>query len=339
LVGDNWLGVDIGGANIKVADGRGYAESRPFPLWQRSAELEQELRTLFVETSSADRIVVAMTGELADCFPSKKAGVEFILGAVDNASDGRHTRVYLGNGKMVTPQAARAKPLRAAAANWRALAAFAGRCAPMAGGLLIDVGSTTTDIVPLMDGETIAQGGSDTTRMIAGELVYTGVERTPIASVIQTTPYRGETCPVASELFATTRDVYQLSGQLLEAPGDTRTADGRPATKVFARQRIGRMICADDGAFNHRDAAVICKAVQDRQIEMIVQAINQVEAKMSRPIQTVVVSGHGEFLARAAVNQAEPQAAIISLARELSPSVSRCATAHALAVLASEEVV
>ncbi|MEO8493517.1 MAG: H4MPT-linked C1 transfer pathway protein, partial [Planctomycetota bacterium] len=86
-----WLALDIGGANLKVADGLGHAESFPFALWREPEHLVQELRTLIAQSPRCDRLAVTMTGELADCFENKTAGVTFILDAVQQAADGRHT--------------------------------------------------------------------------------------------------------------------------------------------------------------------------------------------------------------------------------------------------------
>ncbi|QDU96129.1 hydantoinase/oxoprolinase family protein [Lignipirellula cremea] len=332
----NWLGLDIGGANIKLADGRGYAVSRAFALWQTPELLEQELRTAISEAPPSDRLIVAMTGELADCFDTKTEGVEHILTAVEGAADGRHTRVFLTSGKMVTPQAARSNPLSAAAANWRALTTYVGRCAPIGPSLAVDVGSTTCDLVALRHGDPAPHGLTDTDRLVCGELVYTGIERSPVCAVLKETVYRGKKCPVAQEFFATTRDAYLLLGVLPESTGDLRTADHRPATKAAARRRLGRMVCADDSQFNHRDAAVIAQAVMQTQVDALVAAARQVISGMPKPPETIILSGHGEFLARKALEKLELPVRYVSLTRELGWLVSRCATAHALAVLAGE---
>ena len=52
-------------------------------------------------------------------------------------------------------------PLLAAASNWHALARFAGRYVPRGTGLLVDIGSTTCDIIPLVDGEPASGGRTD----------------------------------------------------------------------------------------------------------------------------------------------------------------------------------
>ena len=52
-----------------------------------------------------------------------------------------------------------------ASANWHALATFAVRYALTHGGLLIDIGSTTTDIISIERGQVIAAGLTDPDRL------------------------------------------------------------------------------------------------------------------------------------------------------------------------------
>ena len=102
----NWLAVDIGGANIKISDGKTFADSTAFPLWKDPTGLAQELRKLLAEAPVSERLAVTMTGELADCFENKAAGVNAILDAVEEAAASRHTRCYLVDGRVVTLQVA-----------------------------------------------------------------------------------------------------------------------------------------------------------------------------------------------------------------------------------------
>lgn len=120
----------------------------------------------------------------------------------------------------------------AAASNWHAVAAFAGRFAKADAALLVDCGSTTTDIIPLAAGKPVAVGHTDTERLTSGELVHTGVERSPLLRVRLPGPIPGRVSPLVQELFANSRDIYLLTGDLPEAPQDTSTADGRPATRA-----------------------------------------------------------------------------------------------------------
>src|SRR5262245_8539816 len=138
----NWLALDIGGANIKAADGDRYARSYFFPLWQKPSGLVEHLRLALSDSPAGDRLAITMTGELADCFESKAHGVRFILDAVCTAAESRRTLVYLVDGRLAPPQVAFEVPQLAAASNWHALARFAGRYAPRGTAQLVDVGST-----------------------------------------------------------------------------------------------------------------------------------------------------------------------------------------------------
>jgi probable H4MPT-linked C1 transfer pathway protein len=332
----NWLALDIGGANLKMANGKGLAHSTPFELWREPGQLTHELRTLIAQVPGVTHLAITMTGELCDCFPSKAEGVRFILQSVIDAADGRHTRVYRTDGKMVTPQAGRSQPLLCAASNWHALAQFCGRCAREGPALVIDAGSTTCDIVPLIDGVPATQNLTDTNRLAAGELVYTGVLRSPVCAIVESVPYRGRQIPVAQELFANTYDVYMILKELAEDPTSSNTPDGRPATKAAARRRLGRMICADEEVFNHRDAVVLAQAVCEAQHYRLLAAARRVIDEMPSRPETYIVSGQGEFLARQTAESLGEPSSIVQMSKDLNYQVSRCATAHALAVLARE---
>ena len=74
-------------------------------------------------------------------------------------------RVYCVDGRFATTSEARESPQLAAASNWHALANFVCRFVTSRTGLLIDVGSTTTDVIPLVDGQVAARGRNDTERL------------------------------------------------------------------------------------------------------------------------------------------------------------------------------
>jgi probable H4MPT-linked C1 transfer pathway protein len=202
--------------------------------------------------------------------------------------------------------------------------------------LLLDVGSTTSDVIPFRDGLPVHSGVADTQRLISGELVYTGVERSPVCALCHTVPYRDHLCPVAQELFATTADAYVILGDLPENAATDVTADGRPATKAYARARLARLICADGEHFNHRDAVAIAQAVAQAQSDLLTAAMERVLQRLKELPRSIVVSGHGEFLAQRAITQFGMEATVVSLRHQLGSLVSRCATAHALAVIAQE---
>lgn len=325
------LGLDIGGANLKAAHSSGGACSKPFALWKDPAGLADAVRQVVGVMPPAEAWAVTMTGELCDCFEIKRRGVRAILEAVDAVRDGVPVRVWTNQGRFVGMAEARAAPLQVAAANWLALATFAGRFAPEGPALLIDIGSTTADLVPLADGRPVPGGRTDPERLRAGELVYTGVRRTPVCAILGVEG--------AAEWFATTRDVYLVLGHLAEEPADRDTADGRPATREFALARLARMICADAETCSVSDVERLALRVSQRQESFLQGAIERVVERLGGEPATVVLSGSGEFLARAVVATvpALARARVVSLGEQRGAEVSQAACAHALAVLAAEQ--
>jgi len=341
----SWLGLDIGGANIKIADGEGYAAAQAFPLWQQPEQLSPALSELLASAPRADSLAVTMTGELADCFATKAEGVESILDAVEVAAEGREVLVYLCDGRLVSMGAARAEALLASASNWHVLATFAmryfakSRGCPDWPGLLIDIGSTTCDLIPLDRSGPTATGRTDPERLTSGELVYTGIQRSPVCALVSQLPWRGELCSVAQEFFATTQDAYLLLGELAEEPNNLNTADGHPSTKACAHARLARSICADTTMFSRADAEQAARAILESQLELLATAARKVIGNMASDLSTLILSGHGEFLARKLVERLDLTKSTVSLTEELGAKVSRSACAHALAVLARERPV
>jgi len=327
------LALDVGGANLKAADGLGFALCHEFPLWRTPQGLSAALANLIAAAPAARRIVATMTGELADCYETKAHGVAAIVAALTTAAGGRDLRIYLTDGSFAAPEVALARPLAAAASNWHALARFAARFLPGGEGLLMDVGSTTCDIIPLVAGQPAATGKTDPERLAAGELLYTGVVRSPVCAVAPNLPWRGQQCATAHELFATTLDAYLILGELPEDPRATSTADGRPATRDRARDRLARAICADRDMFSDEDARASAEAIRSAQAARIAIAARNVVSRMKIKPATVVIAGQGEFLGRHVMDRMRLGAEIVSLAAMLGPDVSRCATAHALAAL------
>ena len=243
--------MDIGGANTKAAwlqAGSLRTVSRPFEVWRDRAALARVLREVAAEAGPADAVAITMTAELSDAFRTKREGVAFVLDAAEDALG--EPSVLTTAGELVSVAEARARPWDVAAANWVATAlavAAAHRDA-----LLIDVGSTTADIIPIAAGRVAATGHNDLERLQAGELVYTGVLRTNLAAIAPRVPVRGGWCPVSSESFAISADVHLVLGHLTEEAYDCPTPDGRPATVAFARERIARLVCSDTDQLDAR---------------------------------------------------------------------------------------
>jgi probable H4MPT-linked C1 transfer pathway protein len=323
------LGLDIGGANLKAALSDGAARSVPFALWKAPERLADQLRQLIGSMPPFDLLAVTMTGELCDCYESKRQGVYAILGAVESAARGAEVRVWRNDGRFVDLTTARKTPLQVAAANWLALATFAGRFAPEGAAIVLDIGSTTTDIVPLFNGKPIPRGRTDPERLRCHELVYTGVRRTPVCAMLP--------CAVG-EVFATALDVYLVLDEIPEDANDTGTADGRPATKDAAHARLARMLCADLETSTEEERYDLALGARQNQGAQIADAIELVAKAMPKIPRTVLSAGSGEFIAAESVGHCFSLAPVkvVSLGTRLSPARSEAGPAHALAILATE---
>jgi probable H4MPT-linked C1 transfer pathway protein len=282
-----------------------------------------------------------MTAELADCFATKQEGVEFVLRGVEEAAGELPVGIWMTSGRFAGPSEAGAAWMQVAAANWHALAAWSGRFAREGTALLVDIGSTTTDLIPLRDGIPEPAGLTDVDRLLSRELVYTGVRRTPLCAVAQEVPLRGRTCPLAAEWFATMLDVYLLLGSIPEDPTSLSTANGRPATISCAQDRLARSLCCDRTELSSDELQSIAEFLANRQSEQLIAALEQALSRSNRPVRTVVVSGEGEFLARHVLQRhpATCDAHRISLSGKLSPAAATSAAAFAVAILAAESTV
>jgi probable H4MPT-linked C1 transfer pathway protein len=335
------LALDVGGANIKAADGTGWTHAEPFAMWRDAPRLADVLKRI-ARDAGPRRIVATMTGEIADCFSSRAEGVSRIVQAVVAAAEScgsGSSGIYRVDGRIVSPDDAAADPLGVAASNWHAVARLAASFVPHARALLVDIGSTTCDIVPLAAGRPAPLADDDAGRMVTGELVYTGVERTPLATVVRSLPWRGRLHPVASELFAQSLDAWLLLGGLAEDPdsmtsGSVNTADGGPATRAAAQRRLARMVLADPEQVTEDDAIAMAAWCADRQSLQVARALRRVATSCDWQPRSIVLSGHGGCLARRALARVGWDVDLVSLPDTLGPDVSRAAPAHSLALIA-----
>ena len=130
-----------------------------------------------------------------------------------------------------------------ASANWHATAALAA--SRVRDGLLVDTGSTTTDLVPFRDGGVTARGYSDGERLTDHELIYAGVVRTPVMAIAREAPFQGRMQGVAAERFATMADVYRLTGDLAHDADPYPTPDHGGKSVEESAARLARMLGRD----------------------------------------------------------------------------------------------
>ncbi|PKO46246.1 MAG: H4MPT-linked C1 transfer pathway protein [Betaproteobacteria bacterium HGW-Betaproteobacteria-22] len=298
------VGWDVGGAHLKAvqidADGRVLAVEQVYcPLWRGLAVLEQAIDEVLMRLS-ANQHVVTMTGELADIFPNRHTGVDAIARTLHRKLTAHHPQAQLKfftrNLGGVAFGLLAAYTHEIASMNWYASAQFLATKVETA--IFVDIGSTTTDIALLQQGKPGVRGLTDATRMACDELVYTGVVRTPLMALGQKVPFRGKWVNVAAEHFATTADVYMLSGDISSSDYVAETADGMEKNSMACARRIARMIGwdAEDAPFSSwEDLACAFKAAQSHQIRQALLTQLSLRADDRNRLK-VIGAGVGAFL-------------------------------------------
>jgi probable H4MPT-linked C1 transfer pathway protein len=330
------LGWDIGGVNTKVT--RLEADTTapvlrsvclPFELKRDPAGLASILTRAAnaVGATATDLHAVTMTAELSQAFRTKREGVGFVLDALEAAFPCGKLQIYTVEGRFLSSQEARALPLSVAAANWAATARLVARSVPTC--LLIDIGTTSADLIPIVEGRVVVQGHTDPERLLSGELVYTGALRTPAEAVVGRVPLWGGSAGVSADGFALIGDAHLWLGQLSPADYTCDTPDGRPTTREFAGERLARMVCADREMLDDSALDAIAGALADAQVEAIAERLGCILARWP-VITSAVVTGLGNFIAAKAAETMGLD--LVRLADQLGPS-ARTAPAAAVAWL------
>jgi probable H4MPT-linked C1 transfer pathway protein len=288
------IGLDIGGANTKLASADGkIVELHYLPLW-KNTRLPEVLEEI-AQRLKPEKVAVVMTGELADCFENKEQGIRFIKETVNSAFTDSNISYINSMGRF---QQKTGSFRGLAAANWAASSRFIGK--ELGDCIFVDVGSTTSDIIPIISGEHKA-GLTDFERLLRSELIYSGILRTNLAVLLEKVKLEKGWCRTASELFATTADSYLLLGKIDENLYTCETADGAGKNKTDAMRRVARLVCADLSEISEEEIYEIARQVKEKQISTLAEAIYELVQK--NELEKIVAAGIGEFLIKEAAER------------------------------------
>ena len=329
-------------------------------MWREWRTLGISLGKLLDECPAFSGVAVTMTGELADCFATRAEGVANILEQLTSILPASMVRVYCVDGTWKTVSQSARDPWSVSASNWHGLARFAIRFIGKRSCLLVDTGSTTMDLIPIRNGQIELEARTDSQRLQAGALVYTGIERSNVAAIINEVTLFGSLCPVMNEQFATIHDVYLWLRELNDEPDNCETADNKPATRNAARYRLARIVGEDGSTLSDTDIDRIAEQIAAAQTKLIVKAFAKLSASATKKqskqsknsavqapkgnnssphaFECIAISGHGDFLVESALAACSWDGERIRLQELLGPELSRCAPAYAIATLASEEL-
>jgi probable H4MPT-linked C1 transfer pathway protein len=340
-MGELITGLDIGGAHLKAAQvapsGRVVSAVQiPCALWLGLDRLELALAEARDRLGPVDRLAVTMTGELADLFPDRATGVRRLVEAAGAALPGAEPRVWAGRRGFVDPADAADLAADVASANWLASATLVAR--RLGDALFADLGSTTTDVLLLAGGQVRALGMADRERLGTGELVYTGLTRTPVMALAPEAPFAGRRVALMNELFATAADVHRVLGWLPEGVDQHPAADDGPKTVAASARRLARMVgadLADGGPADWRRLAGWLARCQTRRVE------DAVALQLSRGLiaedAPLVGAGCGRFLleplARGLGRPYRDFAELVEAEADAAAWAATCAPAVAVAIL------
>lgn len=334
------LGWDVGGAHLKAA----LAENgeilkvwqEPTPIWKGLHHLGDALTSILAKVGPVDRHAVTMTGELSDIFADRDEGV-YELTRILTVHLGDDIRLYAGSAGFLAARPSGEQMMKIASANWHATAALTA--ARIEEALFLDMGSTTTDLVPVKNGVVLAVGHTDAERLLAGELVYQGYTRTALMAVATEVPFLGRKTPIMAEFFATMADAQRLLGTLDEEDDQHPAADGKEKTLDASRARLARMIGRDAVEASPQAFEQLARAFAEAQIRRLHDAalivLSRGDVSDDAP---VVVAGAGRSvlkrlaarLDRGVVDFAD----LLDCRSDIRDATCRAAPAAALALLA-----
>src|SRR4051794_27343241 len=293
----NIIGWDIGGAHLKAArieNGRIVAALQvALPLWQGLHEAERAFDEAEALIGRAEANALTMTGELCDIFSTHAEGVAALAALAQR----RLSRpiFYAGRAGFVNADSVARHTADIASANWHASAAAFASVHPNA--LFADMGSTTTDLIPIAGGRVAALGYSDAERLAHGELVYAGVVRSYLFGGIARVPFEGRWVNLMNEWFASAGDVYRILGELPDGVDVMQTADNRDKSVASSRARLARMIGRDVGDADEAAWRQLARFFADAQAQQIEENLHLVLSRGIIPEDAPIVgAGIGRFV-------------------------------------------
>jgi probable H4MPT-linked C1 transfer pathway protein len=336
-------GYDVGGAHLKVALAEGGTVTAvgqiACPLWEGVERLDEAIRAARPLIERAQQHAITMTGEMCELFPDRKSGVLELIERLELLL-GKDLRVYMGPRGFGSIQEARVDPTAVGSMNFFATAECAAR--HIRNALVIDMGSTTTDIIAVVAGRAVAHGLNDGDRLATGELVYTGLTRTDVSVVAGEARLQTRTQRLAAGNFANMADVRRVLGGLPDGVDQHRTADGRGTSLEESLARFARCFGRDRADATLEEWRAAAREIADRQMHEILKAVGEVVAVTPLPDDAPIISaGIGaEAVTELATELNRPSRTfgdLIGAAEDCRTWATRCAPASSVAMLAHRD--
>lgn len=242
-----YIGWDIGGAHTKYTiNSKALVKPDsiiiPLQLWKSLEPLKKLINDIYDKYSHRYTIIngLTMSGEMCDSFNNREEGVKKILSLFNRGS----SKNYIYTSKHgIVPMNKYKNCKYIASMNWHIIASYVKNIYKNV--IAIDLGSTTTDIILIKNYKCINQRIDDHTGLKSSELIYTGVLRTPIFSVVKSISYNRQIYNLIPENYATMADIYRVLGVIGSQEDYSTTADGRSKSQLNSFMRVSRLLGLD----------------------------------------------------------------------------------------------
>jgi probable H4MPT-linked C1 transfer pathway protein len=151
---------------------------------------------------------------------------------------------------------------------------------------------------------------TDTKRLQAGYLIYTGMLRTSVATLLRSVDLAGVPTPVSTEYFAASADVHLVLGHITPDRYTCDTPDRKEKTSTASLRRLARVVCADLDEIGTGGAQQIAEQFWAVQRDMICSQTKKIAH--SSGAKEIIVAGIGTPLFSRELGGTD-------LARELGP--------------------
>jgi probable H4MPT-linked C1 transfer pathway protein len=292
------IGWDIGGAHIKAAKidfKKKTSKTKQLysPIWKNVNYLKKSIKLIKKKLGKTNYHAITMTAELSDIFPDRKNGVKHIIN-LSSKILGEKNIFFYSKKNFLKKKLAIKKPFELNSMNWHATASFVSNFFPNC--ILVDIGSTTSDIIPIKNKEIISKDVSDYQRLKSNELIYLGVLRTPIQAVERKKN-------LINENFANLSDVYRVLNKIPSTFDLLPTLDRKTKNKHDSARRIARIFGKDYKKNHFLKWKKIAYQIEGEHLKILKSVIKKIEKKNFLKKVPIIGAGIGEFLVKKIYNK------------------------------------
>ncbi len=268
-----YIGIDIGGAHLKLT---GLCRNKKIifsnqikcPVWKGINVLENQLKS-FKKINQDSIAGITMTAELCDNFENREQGAKKIKKLLKKLN---FKKFFLTNKKKKRFQR-NPQNSKIISMNWLSTADFVAQ--KISNCLIIDFGSTTTDLILIKNKKCLNKHFDDFSRLNNYELIYTGLTRTPIMSINNYVKINEKKINIIPELFSNTSDLYRVLKKLPKEVDQYETLDGRSKSIINSYKRLSRNLGFDYQFKDKRTLDKVCRHLSKIQLQSILNAVKK----------------------------------------------------------------